>query len=57
VIGKHGGNITDIRFGAKSPDVFEVVVDIEVKNIDQLDDIVANLRASEIVESVERSDS
>ena len=57
VIGKHGGNITDIRFGAKSPDVFEVVIDIEVRDVDQLDGIVANLRASEVVESVERSDS
>jgi GTP pyrophosphokinase len=56
LIGKNGGNITDIRFGAKSPDVFEVVIDIEVKGIDQLDDIVANLRAAEVVESVERSD-
>ncbi|MEZ5936310.1 MAG: ACT domain-containing protein, partial [Alphaproteobacteria bacterium] len=56
VIGKHGGNITDIRFGAKTPDVFEVIIDIEVMNIDQLDGIVANLRASEVVESVERVD-
>jgi GTP pyrophosphokinase len=53
-IGKHGGNITDIRFGAKTPDVFEVIIDIEVKDTDQLDVIVANLRASEVVESVER---
>ncbi len=56
IIGKHGGNITDIRFGAKSPDVFEVVIDIEVRDIDQLERITANLRASEVVESVERSE-
>ncbi|MGI9490529.1 MAG: RelA/SpoT AH/RIS domain-containing protein, partial [Geminicoccaceae bacterium] len=56
VIGQHGGNITDIRFGAKSPDVFEVVIDIEVKDVDQLGGIAANLRASEVVESVERSE-
>ncbi len=56
VIGKLGGNITDIRFGAKSPDVFEVVIDIEVEDVDQLDGIAANLRASEVVESVERSE-
>ena len=56
VIGRHGGNITDIRFGAKSPDVFEVVIDIEVKDVDQLGGIAANLRASEVVESVERSE-
>ena len=56
IIGKHGGNITDVRFGAKSPDVFEVVIDIEVTDIDQLERIIANLRASEVVESVERSE-
>jgi len=55
IIGKHGGNITDIRFGAKTPDVFEVVIDIEVSDVEQLESIVANLRAGEIVESVERS--
>jgi GTP pyrophosphokinase len=57
VIGKQGGNITDIRFGAKTPDVFEVVIDIEVSDVEQLDSIVANLRACEVVESVERSTS
>ncbi len=56
VIGNQGGNITDIRFGAKTPDVFEVLVDIEVVHVEQLDDIVANLRACEAVESVERTE-
>ena len=56
IIGQLGGNITDIRFGAKSPDVFEVVIDIEVSNIDQLEEILASLRTTEVVESVERAE-
>jgi GTP pyrophosphokinase len=56
VIGQLGGNITDIRFGAKSPDVFEVVIDIEVLGVDQLEEILASLRTSEFVESVERAE-
>ena len=56
VIGKHGGNITDIRFGAKSPDVFEVIIDIEVAHVDQLERVMASLRATEVVESVERAE-
>ena len=56
VIGQLGGNITDIRFGAKSPDVFEVIIDIEVSHVDQLERILASLRATEVVESVERAE-
>jgi GTP pyrophosphokinase len=56
VIGKQGGNITDIRFGAKSPDVFEVVIDLEVADVDQLERILASLRATEVVASVERAE-
>jgi (p)ppGpp synthase/HD superfamily hydrolase len=56
VIGQLGGNITDIRFGAKSPDVFEVVIDIEVLGVDQLEEILASLRTTEVVESVERAE-
>jgi len=56
VIGQLGGNITDIRFGAKTPDVFEVVIDIEVSNVEQLEGILASLRTTEVVESVERAE-
>jgi GTP pyrophosphokinase len=54
-IGRQGGNITDIRFGAKSPDVFEVIIDLEVEDVDQLERILASLRATEVVTSVERA--
>ena len=41
VIGKQGGNITDLRFGAKSADLYEIMLDIEVEDRDHLDRIVA----------------
>ena len=54
-IGRQGGNITDIRFGAKSPDLYEIVLDVEVDDLDHLDRVVAGLRAIPVVTYVERS--
>ena len=54
-IGRQGGNITDVRFGTKSPDLYELVLDIEVDDLDHLDRIVASLRATPVVTHVERS--
>ncbi len=55
-IGQLGGNITDIRFGAKSPDVFEVIIDVEVSDVDQLERILASLQTTGVVESVKRAE-
>ena len=55
VIGKQGGNITDVRFGSRSPDLYEIVLDIEVEDRDHLDRIVASLRATPVVTFVERT--
>jgi GTP pyrophosphokinase len=55
VIGKQGGNITDLRFGTRSPDLYEIILDIEVDNLDHLDRIMASLRATPVVTSVERT--
>jgi GTP pyrophosphokinase len=54
VIGREGGNITDLRFGAKSDDLYEIVVDVEVDDRDHMDRIMAGLRASPVVTAVER---
>ena len=37
VVGKQGGNITDVRFGSRSPDLYEIVLDIEVEDRDHLE--------------------
>jgi GTP pyrophosphokinase len=54
VIGKQGGNITDLRFGHRAPDVYEIFVDVEVDGLEQLRRVQAALRASAVVSSVER---
>ncbi|MGH6942938.1 MAG: RelA/SpoT family protein, partial [Geminicoccaceae bacterium] len=56
VIGKQGGNITDLRFGARWPDLYEIFLDIEVEDLDHLGRIVASLRAIPVVTSVERAE-
>jgi GTP pyrophosphokinase len=55
VIGREGGNITDLRFGAKSMDLYEIVLDVEVDDREHLDRIMASLRASSVVTAVERA--
>ena len=55
VVGKQGGNITDVRFGSRSPDLYEIILDIEVEDRDHLDRIVASLRATPVVSLVERT--
>jgi guanosine-3',5'-bis(diphosphate) 3'-pyrophosphohydrolase len=54
VIGKQGANITDLRFGAKSPDLYEIILDIEVDDVDHLDRTMASLRATPVVTHVKR---
>ena len=54
-IGRQGGNITDLRFGTKSVDLYEMILDIEVDDLDHLGRVVAGLRALPVVTHVERS--
>jgi GTP diphosphokinase / guanosine-3',5'-bis(diphosphate) 3'-diphosphatase len=55
VIGREGGNITDLRFGARSMDLYEIILDVEVDDREHLDRIMASLRASSVVTAVERA--
>jgi GTP pyrophosphokinase len=55
VVGKQAGNITDVRFGSRTPDLYEIILDIEVKDREHLDRIVASLRATSVVSHVERT--
>jgi guanosine-3',5'-bis(diphosphate) 3'-pyrophosphohydrolase len=55
VIGREGGNITDLRFGARSMDLYEIILDVEVDDREHLDRIMAALRASSVVTAVERA--
>ena len=55
IIGKNGGNITNLRFANRSIDFFEIHLDIQVDDVRHLSEIIAALRASPIITSVERA--
>lgn len=55
VIGKNDGNISNLKFAARSSDFFEMLIDIEVRDVRHLTTIIAALRASPVVASVERA--
>ena len=55
VIGRDGGNIANLKIVHRSVDFFEMLIDIEVMDIKQLTDIMAALRATRVVNSVDRA--
>ncbi len=55
VIGKSHGNISNLKITNRSTDFFEMLIDIEVRDAKHLTDIIAALRASSFVNSVERA--
>jgi GTP diphosphokinase / guanosine-3',5'-bis(diphosphate) 3'-diphosphatase len=54
VIGRNDGNISNLKVIDRSPDFFELLVDIEVTDVKQLNNIIAGLRATPEVHSVDR---
>jgi GTP diphosphokinase / guanosine-3',5'-bis(diphosphate) 3'-diphosphatase len=55
VIGKQHGNITNLKITNRSVDFFEILVDIEVTDVRHLTNIIAALRATPVINSVERA--
>jgi GTP pyrophosphokinase len=55
VIGRDGGNIANLKIVHRSVDFFEMFIDIEVTDVKQLTDIMAALRATRVVNSVDRA--
>jgi GTP pyrophosphokinase len=55
VIGKNSGNITNLKITNRSTDFFEILVDIEVQDVRHLTNIIAALRATPAINSVERA--
>ncbi len=53
-IGQQGGNITDVKFGRRNPDLYELFLDIEVEGVEHLHRLKAALRMSSVVTAVER---
>ncbi|MCB1884153.1 MAG: bifunctional (p)ppGpp synthetase/guanosine-3',5'-bis(diphosphate) 3'-pyrophosphohydrolase [Geminicoccaceae bacterium] len=54
LIGKQQANIADVRVGRRTAEAFEMILEVEVGGVDQLQAILAALRASTLVENVER---
>ncbi len=54
VIAKEMGNINNLKIVNRSSDFFELLIDVEVSDLRHLNNILANLRSKEVVQSVER---
>lgn len=54
VIAKEMGNINNLKIINRSIDFFEILIDIEVRDVRHLNNIIANLRSKEVVQNVER---
>ena len=55
VVGRDGGNISNLKITDRSPDFFEMLIDIEVADVKQLTNIIAALRATPVINTVERA--
>jgi GTP pyrophosphokinase len=55
VIGRANGNISNLKITSRSLDFFELMVDVEVSDVRHLTNIIAALRATPVVNSVERA--
>ncbi len=55
VIGKNGGNISNLKITNRSSEFFDMLIDIEVKDVKHITDIIAALRATPVINSVERA--
>ena len=55
IIGKNAGNIINFKIITRSIDFFEMQIDIEVNDIKHLKSIIAVLRATPVITSVERA--
>ena len=55
VIGRSEGNISNLKITSRSLDFFEMVIDVQVRDVRHLTDIVAALRATPVINSVERA--
>ena len=55
VIAKNNGNISNLKITHRSADFFDMLIDVEVRNVKHLTDIIAALRATPPINSVERA--
>ncbi|MEX2449592.1 MAG: bifunctional (p)ppGpp synthetase/guanosine-3',5'-bis(diphosphate) 3'-pyrophosphohydrolase [Rhodospirillales bacterium] len=55
VIAKNDGNISNLKTTRRSPEFFDLTVDIEVRDVKHLTEVIAALRATPEINNVERA--
>ena len=55
MIGEADGNIDNIKMTNRVPDYTEMLIDLEVWDLKHLNDIIAGLRAKDVVSSAARA--
>lgn len=55
VIGKNSGNISNLKIVNRSVDFFEMLIDIEVDDVKHLNNIIAALRATPVISTIDRA--
>jgi GTP pyrophosphokinase len=55
VIAKNEGNISNLKITNRTPQFFDMLIDIEVRDVKHLTDVIAALRANPSINSVERA--
>jgi guanosine-3',5'-bis(diphosphate) 3'-pyrophosphohydrolase len=55
VIGKSGGNITNLKITSRSLDFWDMLIDVFVSDTKHLNNVIAALRATPQIISVERA--
>lgn len=53
-IAKQGGNISNIKVTNRTPDFWDIIIDVEVKDVEHLNLVLASIRTLHITNSVER---
>jgi GTP pyrophosphokinase len=55
VIAKNAGNITNLKIVNRTAEFWEMVIDIEVRDVKHLTNVIAALRATPVINSAERA--
>ena len=55
VIARNDGNISNLKITNRAPQFFDMLIDIEVRDVRHLSDVITALRASPAINSVERA--
>ncbi len=55
VIAKNDGNISNLKITNRAPQFFDMLIDIEVRDVKHLTNVIAALRANPAINSVERA--